>query len=385
MFDLTDADLNGEDKIDAVPEGEEGQAIDATIENGNENNADDDGDEGDVVNSDEDGEEGDGDSVDDPEEGDEGDNEEGNEEEGDESDESKSYQNLIEELSDNNILSLDEEKEYEASSEGLQSLIKENLEKAKSSAFDEYINSLDGDTKLVVDALQAGATLEDIKNGEFAPQEVDFSKVALYDEVGSPKETNMVHLIEDQAMKAMKYSLEEAQERALEIKDAGLLEKEAQRAKKWLVSNQESTIVSRDEKLAQMKQEKIDREREEVEGFKREVLETKDINGFKVSASDSEKLYDYMTDPVGPKGETQYEIDGPNRLLAPYLAMKKYNVESLSKSVKTKQAIKFRKKLANSQDHNTKAKGTSMNGSSRGQTKDRENLDLSIFDKILHS
>ena len=383
MFDLTQEDLDGPDQINAVPEGETGEALDTSIDNsdeesneGDENNSSDDeiSDEENTSN----GEEGETSGDDDDSDSDEDPDDE-------EDSESSSYQLLIEDLSSNGILEVPEGEEPEYTGEGLQNLLKANIEKAKTGAVSDYIDGLTPEAKVVVEALEAGASLEDVKNGNFDVPETDFSAVKMYDNLGDSMEDNMMLLVEDQMIE-LGYTLEEAEERSLELKNAGLLEKEAVRAKKWLVTNQEKGKASRDEKLSQMKSDKEAQELADEEGFKREVTETRDIAGFKLSQTDADELYAYMTERVGPKGETKYQIDDAKsgaRLLYPFMAMKKFNKDYLSKEVKTKQAIKLQKRLSNSSNPNAKAKGTSMNGSKRGSVDSKKGgFDESIADKL---
>lgn len=386
MFDLTDEDLAGEDKVAAVPEGEQGKAIDSSIDEGEKNV-----DEGETLDTSTE------ESVDDPVEGEQNGEEESQDadEEGDtdsdeevedEDSETAHYRSVYEHLHENGLIDVGEEDELDPSNKGIESVFRKSIDNAKSSSVAEYIEGLDEEAQTMLKALEAGASMEDIKNGDFSVEDYDFSQVDLYDSSGIAKETNMVHLIEDQMIR-QDYTKEEAQERALEIKDAGLLEKDAERAKRWLVDYQEKTKGEREEKLSKMAQEKEAEQARIVEERKREVSSMKEIAGFKISQSDADNLYDYTYKKVGPQGETQYQLDVSKKngaeMLPFYLAMKGFDIKSLANSVKTKQAIKLRKVLANSSDPSVKAKGKSMNGSSRGTVKSNNDLDLSAFDSII--
>lgn len=390
MFDLTDEDLAGEDKVQAVPEGEEGQALDASIDD-TAKETEETGDEGEASDT------GDEELTDVPE----GDNEDG-EDEGDDSDEGSDdsdsdsdeeedvetahYRSVYEHLYESGLIEIAEDTELDPSNKGIENVFRQGIEKAKSEGVSEYIRGLSDEARTVVEALEAGATMEDIQNGEFTPEQHDFSTVKLYEENGDPKEMNMIHLLEDQMFR-QGYTMEEAQERALEIKEAGLLEKDAERAKRWLVDYQEKHKVENEQKLARMKEEKAAEEERAIAERRKEVSSLKEIAGFKVSQNDAEALYDYTYKRVGPKGETQYQLDIAKKdgaeMLPFYLAMKGFDVKSLSKGVKTKQAIKLRRELANGTDPSVKAKGKSMNGSSRGNVQKRDELDLSAFDSII--
>ncbi len=380
MFDLTDEDLAGEDKVAAVPEGETGKAIDASIDE--ENTSEEDNNDEDVVEetSDEVAEENEADS---PEEEAA---EESNEEEGEEDDETAHYRSLYEHLNENGLIEVGEEDELDPSNKGLESVLRKSMDNAKSSGVSEYINGLGEEAQTMLKALEAGASMEDIKNGDFSVEDYDFSKVELYDPSGVAKEMNMIHLVEDQMIR-QGYSEEDAQERALEIKEAGLLEKDAERAKRWLVDYQEKHKEETEDRLSKMAEKKAEEEARMIEDRKREVSSMKEIAGFKISQSDADNLYDYTYKKVGPKGETQYQLDVAKKdgaeMLPFYLAMKGFDIKSITNGVKTKQAIKLRKVLANSSDPSVKSKGKSMNGSSRGAVKSRDDLDLSAFDSII--
>ena len=372
MFDLTDDDLAGEDVQKAVPEGEEGTEIDASLDESEQ--ALDEGLDEEPTDPDEESEE------EAPEE-EKGDEEEG---EGDdeEFDESESYQMLMQDLYDNGIVDIDGEHEYEATPEAFQELISTNIEKARNGAIDEYIESLDPAARELFNTLQEGKTVNDFLESGYV-EEVDYNEVNTHDQYGEPMEDNLMNLVIDQMLE-QDYSQSEAEERALDIKEAGLLEKEGSRALSWLVRNQEA---NRESKIEQGRQSRLEAketaEREESE-FKETVMSTREVAGFKLTESEASELYSYMKEPVGPNGESKFELEAtPDKaLLYPLMAMKGFNLESLSKGEKTKASLRLRNRLSRSTDSKASSKGSSMNGSRRGKSKS-ESLDLDIFDKIV--
>lgn len=262
-------------------------------------------------------------------------------------DEPTGFESLFEELVNEGAVEFDPEKEYEPTTKGLKDLINETAEKRSKLAVEEYLNKLPGDAKKLVDILEKGGSVEDYVS---MSNQIDFSKVPLEDKDGNPLERNQMHLVEDW-MKIQGYEEDEIEKRLAKFKEAGLLTEEAEIAKKklsaWQQKENESLIARKELEKNQKEQQRT----QEAEKFKNTVLGTTEIAGFKITKTQAEKLYDYITKP-NKEGKTQFQADDneQNRLLYAYFAMNKFNKEALSKEIATKQAIKLKKGLSQFKD-----------------------------------
>jgi hypothetical protein len=285
-------------------------------------------------------------------------------EEVDEIDDESGLGQLMETLVDEDVLYYDEEKEYDLSVDGLKELVNETKEKAKEEGVQEFKNAFDEDGQMLLDILHKGGSVQDYIS---MSQQVDFSRVPLEDGSGNPIFQNQVALVEDW-MRIQGYTNEEVDEKIRDLNDTGLLEKEAKFSQRKLASHQEH---QRAQMMEQLEQQKIAQEQEQqqmAEAFREEVLNTKEIAGFKIGNKQAEKLYDYITKPIGPNGETQFTMDDnpQNRMLYAYFAMSGFDKDKLSKEVTSKQVLKLKKTLSNYEDQKSSLKGSGVRRNTSG-------------------
>lgn len=259
-------------------------------------------------------------------------------------------QDLIQSLVDEEVLSFNEEKEYDLSKEGLKELIQETKEKAEKTALDKFKEGLGEDGKNMLDAISKGLSVDEYIAMQ---QQVDFSKVDL------TNETNQKYLVEDW-LRVQDYTPEEIKELIKDYEETGILEKQAKISQKKLTEWQEK----QNQKLIEQKEESRKLQEQEeakaAEEFKKEVLNTREISGFKIDKKQAEKLYEYITKPVGKDGRTQFQQDDDmdKRLLYAYMSMTGFDKSKLSKEIATKQAIKLKKGLSNHKDVNATPKSS---------------------------
>lgn len=258
---------------------------------------------------------------------------------------------IMQQLADDEVLSFDESKEYDLSVDGLKELIFETNTKA----VDKYKETLGDQGKQILDILEKGGSLEEYFNSQ---ESINFEEVPLTDSQGQPITQNLVSLIEDW-YKLQNYDEDEIEERLTDLEKAGLLEKEAQLAKKKLVSWQVQEKSRKEADAIKAEEERIASIQKQQEEFKTKVLNTKSIVGFELDKKQAEKLHDYIIKPVGKKGETQFALDNTEeqQLAYAYLSMIKFDKDKLSTGIRTKQAIKLKKHLDNYQDKSVTAKG----------------------------
>lgn len=262
-------------------------------------------------------------------------------------------ENIITSLSE--VFDFDDEKEVEPTLEGLKNLITEAKVAAKQQGISEYKESLGERGKVLATILETGGTVEDFLNIDNG---INFEEIPLTTSTGEPILKNQRNLVEDW-MKTQDADDEEIQERLSDLESAGLLEKEAKLAQKKLVvwqKRKEETILQTKQQEAE--QVKLQKETEAAE-FKKKVLSTNEIAGFKLDKGQSEKLYDYIT-KADKQGKTQFQKEDTeeNRLLYAYFAMTGFDKEKLSREITTKKTIKLKQALSNYTDGNTSAKGS---------------------------
>lgn len=260
---------------------------------------------------------------------------------------SSDLESILNQLVNEDILSFDGEKEYEASAEGIKELLKETVEKKSKEVLDTYKKSLPEEANKLLDILEKGGTFDDYVN---MSQQIDFSSIPLEDKEGKPLLQNQLHLIEDW-LQVQKYTKEEIKEVLEDYQESGIVKKQAEIAKKKLTSwqNEKNAELIKQREEAKLLQEK--EEKEAANAFREEVLNVKEIAGFKVTKDKAEKLYNFITkrDKDGKTGFQKADTD-ENRLLYAYMAMEGFDKDKLVKDVATKQALKLKKTLSNFKD-----------------------------------
>jgi hypothetical protein len=262
---------------------------------------------------------------------------------------------LMQELVNDGTLEFDEEKEYDLSKAGLEELITETKDKAVAAALEQYKSEHGDDAKQLLDVLENGGSVNDFVQMN---QQVDFAKVPLQNNKGEELVQNQAYMVGDW-MKIQGYDKDEINEKITELHDAGLLAKEAARSQKklsgWQEKQNEDILASRKAE----KEQETKMQEEAASAFQEQVLNTREIAGFKITKQQAQKLYDYVTKPVGTGGETQFAMDdnSENRMLYAYFAMSGFDKSKLSKEIATKQALKLKKGLGNYTDSAAAPKG----------------------------
>jgi hypothetical protein len=265
-------------------------------------------------------------------------------------------QEMMESLAGDGILEFDEEAEYEPTSEGLQNLIQETVEKRSQKAVEDFRESLPETAGKLLEVLEKGGTIEDF---QAMNSEIDFSKV------DSSNERNQGYLVEDW-MKLQGMDDLEIRETLESYKAAGVLEKQAKFAQKKLHEHQVKASEERMQSLEQKQQELAKQQEADAIEFEEKVKGLKELKGFSLTPKKAQKLYDFITKP-GDDGKTEFEkMDSEeNRLLYAMFAMDGFDKNKLSRQEASKQVIKLKKKLGNYQDKNVSPRGE-QNRKSKG-------------------
>ncbi len=266
------------------------------------------------------------------------------------------YYDLAQGLVSEDLLTFDEEKEYDFESEaGLKELITETVTKRSEEAINKFKEDLGEEAQKLLNVLEKGGSVNDYVKME---QQIDFANVPLADSDGNDYQKNQMYLVEDW-MKVQGYEEEEIKEMVNDYLESGMLKKQATIAQKKLASwqtKQNETLLAQKEKE---QAESARLEQEAAENFREAVVNTREIAGFQITEGKAKKLYDYITkkDKDG-KSKFDKEDTPENRLLYAYFAMEGFDKEKLSKEVAAKQARSLKKKLSRYSDKNTSPKRT---------------------------
>ena len=252
-------------------------------------------------------------------------------------------------LIEDNVLVYDEDKDYEASPEGIKQLIEETVAKKTESALTEYKENLPDNANELIGILEKGGSVQDFIE---MSQQTDFAEVPVEDKDGNPLERNQTYLVEDYLELVLGYDKDEIAETVEGYKEGGLLAKQATIAQKkltkWQTSKNDALVKQREADKLEAEQTAV----EQADTFKASVLESREIAGFKLTKQKAEQLYEYITKPIDAEGKTKFAKDDTEetRLLYALMAMEGFDKTKLSKEVATKQAISLKKKLSNYKD-----------------------------------
>lgn len=261
------------------------------------------------------------------------------------------FGSVISSLVSNNIVDYNEDDEYEESEKGIGELIKNTVDARVNAGVNEYKESLSPKSKQFLEYMENGGSIEEFKEDA---DEVDFSSLALVDEKGNELTQRHEYLVED-LLKIQGYTDEEIKDTVAGYKDAGMLYKQADIAKRKLAAHQTATREQRIQEREKAKVEAEQKKIEESKQFQDKVLSTRSIGDFNISETQAKKLHNFIT-VKDSSGKTSFEKVNTeeNSLLYAFFAMEGFNKEKLTKEIKTKQAIKLKKKLSNYKDSQTK-------------------------------
>lgn len=260
-----------------------------------------------------------------------------------------SFSPFVESLTDSDVLYVDPEKEYDDSEDGFRQVIEDTV----NHRFEEKIKSLPEKFQRIIDLGLKGADLDELIQHE---TKVDYTTVDVEDP------DNQLLLITEH-FEAMGYKPETIKKKLDKIQDMGDQEEAAKEAVDFLIEKQ-----GRDDlKFIKEQEDKISKRKKDDEDiintFRKEVLATEEIGGFKVSKSEREKLIDYITKPVkkGIDGSwlTQQDIDTSSpktQLEMSYYSMKGFNFSDVEKMVTTKKTLDLKKEVRRFTDTNAKNK-----------------------------
>ncbi len=279
-----------------------------------------------------------------------------------------SFSPFVESLADSEVLYIDPEKEYDDSEDGFRQVIEDTI----NHRFDEKIKSLPEKFQRILDLGLKGADLDELIQHE---TKVDYTTVDLEDP------DNQLLLITEH-FEALGYKPETIQKKIDKIQDMGDQEEAAKEASEFLIEKQKRD----DQKFIKDQEDKISRSKKEaddlIESFRKEVLATEEIGGFKVPKAEREKLVEYITKPIKKDKDgnwlTQQDIDTRSpktQLEMSYYSMKGFNFSDVEKKITTKKTLDLKKEVRRFTDTNAKNKS----GSTVTQPKESIKINSKFF------
>ncbi len=186
-----------------------------------------------------------------------------------------------------------------------------------------------------------------------------------------------------QGLKLSGWEDAEIEEELKDYEDLGKLETKAQTHLKKLQiyeKSQKENLVKAQEANSQKRNED---NKKYWDTLKEELVKKEDIQGFKVSTKEKEKMWDFMSTPDRKTGKTKLqehnETNKDAQWLYTYLAMNNWDISKLERDVKTKVTSDLRKNLGKFTDDRNKLSGARDNVKEK---QNEENDPFGGFDKL---
>ena len=154
------------------------------------------------------------------------------------------------------------------------------------------------------------------------------------------------------------FSEEKINAKLAKYEEAGLLEDEAKSAHEKLIELQKTKKVQLIENQKKVNLERETKLKEKTEAFKKNILETTEIAGFKLKPGEQQELLDYMSKPV-KEGKTrmQLEYDEDTQMKMAFFMKRKFDFKDVEAKATTKATIKLKEIVGRATDPNLKTKG----------------------------
>lgn len=252
-----------------------------------------------------------------------------------------SYVPFVQELIDSKILVSDEEKEYEDSVQGFKELVDDNIR----FKFEEYKSNIITPTAVkFIEFLENGGSPDEfITNASAIPDYANFN-------ITDPDTAK--NLIRDN-LTLLGYDDEDIESQISEFEEINSLEKNAKIAQKRLVKYAEEQLEELTKQQKLQEEQRLNSLKEEDESIKKSIYEREDIAGFKLTKTEKDDFYKFITKPIkDEKGKvtTQYlkEITEEDKIKMAFFKYKKFNFGDVEKKIETKKAnelqVQLRKK-----------------------------------------
>ena len=277
------------------------------------------------------------------------------------SDEDKTaYQILMEDLVEKGVLYADEDKEYDASEDGIEELLDDTVNARLGSLFQE-----NEQLAMLYDVVQNGGSIQDVMQiyGEVNYSELDMSDAGTQEQVVIDYYTAK-GISEDRIARLIDSS-----------KDDGSFGNEVQEAYSALVNSQRAQMQ---EYLNSLEQNKIDEQEyamEQMVTLRQTINNIEEIQGFKMDKRTRDDFFSYMTQPT-KNGMTRLQEDAQDyekQLVMAFMYYTNFNSEDLQKRVTTNVSDKLSRALKSQKDSNIRS----------GSSGSKRNSNIDDFDDII--
>lgn len=254
-----------------------------------------------------------------------------------------SFAPFLQELVEGDILIVPENKEYDDDINGFKELIDDNV-LLKHEAFKE--NLINPTSLKFLEFLEAGGSPDEyIDKASSIP---DYAAMDLEDE------NTLKNLIADH-LHIQGYDSEDIDSQLSEFEEIGSLAKHGAIAQKYLIKYAEKELVNITKQQQIAEEQRVANLQKESEELRDTIYKTETIGGFKLTKTQRDQLYDYITKPVkkeNGKIYTQNLIDDSNetKVALAYYKMKKFNFKDIENKVETKKASELQNQLRKRSD-----------------------------------
>lgn len=256
------------------------------------------------------------------------------------------YRAWAEELANKGLLAYDPEN-FDDSEEGLTRAFEDTIV----SQVEAYKESLPDVFHRMLEYYESGGDLRQFSKVYF--EGIDWSNYDVSDE------SNQKAVIRE-ALSMAGESKEDIDEMINEWSDLGTLEKHAKRN---LTKLQRAQEEYKDEMIQYQKQQEAaqaEANRRHWESFRQDLFNKDNIKGFKLTPKQKEDMWRFITVPDKRTGLTglqqHYQEDKDSQLLYTYLAMNKWNLDSLKREVKNEVTSKLSQSLKNIKNTDSRSK-----------------------------
>lgn len=277
------------------------------------------------------------------------------------SDEDKTpYQILMEDLVEKGVLFANEEKEYDATENGIEELLEDTVNARVSSLFQE-----NEQLAMLYDVVQNGGSIQDVMQ---IYGEVNYSELDMSDE-GTQEQVVIDYYTAKGISEARITRLIESS------KDDGTFGNEVQEAYTALVNSQKTQMQ---EYLSSLEQNKIDEQeaaREQMVTLRQTINNIEEIQGFKMDKRTKDDFFNYMTQPTR-NGMTRLQEDAQDydkQLVMAFMYYTNFNSEDLQRRATTDVSDKLSKALKSQKDANIRS----------GSSGSKRNSNIDDFDDII--
>lgn len=244
-----------------------------------------------------------------------------------------SYLDTAEGFVEEGILIPDPEKEYEDSPEGFQEVIRDTVK----AQFEATYGSEDGEHLAYLAFIKNGGT-----NQEWVAQ-----TTLSYADVDLEDEDTQKELLTRQ-YQAQGISQAQITKKLTRLEANGTLEEEAKDAQEYLLAQEEEQAATFKAQALLDAQAREKAEADYLVTLQSDIEGTEVLAGIPLNPALKKGLYAHLTKPVGPKGETQYQLNQKDKtkalsgVLLDFLGL---DTEDLSRKTQTKKATTLQKTL----------------------------------------